>query len=317
MQINIKLQNGKAEISTDFDNYNKPTNLTMLEAVAVDYIKEEFEKSGIDFSKAVRFRRRSESYLTLIAPNDVDFCRIKAGSIATWFSVDAWILDDDKKSDPRFSEVKNKNTRHWKVYLNGIYDFENNSDLIVDTYKALNISNDKLEKIIPEKYQIDDDRIVSEEACTAPRSATIKSKRKKGNSIIDNIRDYTVIDLETTSKYTTSAEIIELSAVRVRNSEIVDKYDTLIKPSGYISSAITAIKGITNDMLDTLRYSKYCDIDVSDHKLKTISEFFDIEHNAHRALNDCIANFEVYEKLKEHFTGNIILAAPEKSQYVY
>lgn len=364
--MQIELQNGKVEISTDFDNYNKPTDLTILEAVAVDYIKEEFEKSGIDFSKAVRFRRRSENYLTLIAPNDVDFCRIKAGSIAIWFSVDAWRLDEDKKSDPRFSGVKNRNTRHWKVYLNRIYDFETNSDLIVDTYKALNISNDEFEKIIPEKYQIDDEGIVSEEACTAPKSAPIKSKRKKGNSIIDNIKDYTVIDLETTSKYTNSAEIIEMSAVRVRSGEIVDKYSTLIKPSGNISSAITAITGITNEMLenapkiedkiqeyldfigddiilghnivsfdstilydlceklnlkvfnndilDTLRYSKYCDIDISDNKLKTISEFFGIEHNAHRALNDCIANFEVYEKLKEHFTGNIILTVSGESR---
>lgn len=194
---------------------------------------------------------------------------------------------------------------------------------------------------------------------TAKKISPINSKRNKGNSIIDNISNYTVIDLETTSKYTTSAEIIELSAAKVRNSEIVDKYNTLIKPSNNVSSAVTNITGITNEMLenapsideklqeyldfigddiilghnivsfdstilydlcekmnlktfsnnmlDTLRYSQYCDIDVSDHKLKTISKFFDIEHNAHRALDDCIANFEIYEKLKEHFTGSIII----------
>ncbi len=194
----------------------------------------------------------------------------------------------------------------------------------------------------------------------------INSKRNKGNSIIDNISNYTVIDLETTSKYTNWAEIIELSAVKVRNSEIVDKYNTLIKPSNNVSSAVTNITGITNEMLenaplieeklqeyldfigddiilghnivsfdstilydlcekmnlktfnnnmlDTLRYSQYCDIDVSNHKLKTISEFFGIEHNAHRALDDCIANLEVYEKLKEHFTGNIIIPISSKSQ---
>lgn len=191
-------------------------------------------------------------------------------------------------------------------------------------------------------------------------------KRNKGQSIIDSISNYTVIDLETTSKYTSSAEIIELAAVKIRNSEIVDKYSTLIKPSSNVSSAITAITGITNEMLenapsineklrdyldfigddiilghniasfdstilydlcekmnlktfnndilDTLRYSNYCNIDVSNHKLKTISEFFNIEHNAHRALNDCIANFEVYEKLKERFTGSIILTVSEQSR---
>lgn len=191
-------------------------------------------------------------------------------------------------------------------------------------------------------------------------------KRNKGQSIIDHINNYTVIDLETTNRSAIHAEIIEMAAVRVRNGKIADKYSTLIKPSQRISADIISVTGITNemlekapsineklqeyldfigddiilghniisfdstilydlckkmnlktfnnDMLDTLRYSKYCNINVSDHKLKTISEFFGIEYNAHRALNDCIANFEVYEKLKEYFTGNIILTVSGQSQ---
>ncbi|MDE5945962.1 MAG: hypothetical protein K2G63_01445 [Oscillospiraceae bacterium] len=181
------------------------------------------------------------------------------------------------------------------------------------------------------------------------------SQRDKGRSIIDNISNYTIIDLETTSKYTASAEIIEMSAVKVRNSKIIDTYNTLVQPLYPVPSKTTKITGITNemlfdapkiekkiqeyldfigddvilghnissydstilydvceklglkpfnnDMIDTLRFVQYCDIDVSDYKLTTLTEYFKIEHNAHRALNDCIANFYVYEKLKEKYTG--------------
>ncbi len=199
-----------------------------------------------------------------------------------------------------------------------------------------------------------------------PKPSSVKNTRKKGKSIIDNISNYTVIDLETTSKYPTRAEIIELSAVRVRSGQITEKFTQLVKPAKPVPKAITDLTGITNEMLadaprinkviqnfidfigndiilghnivsydstilydiceklklktfsnymlDTLRYSQYCDIDVSDHKLKTISEYFGIEHKAHRALNDCIANFEVYEKLKENFTGRLILTASGQSR---
>lgn len=183
---------------------------------------------------------------------------------------------------------------------------------------------------------------------TSKKSA---SERNKGKSIIDSINDYTVIDLETTSKYPTSAEIIELSAVRVRSGQITEKFTQLVKPSKPVSKVITDLTGITNemlsdappineviqnfidfigddiiighnivnydytilynicenlnlkilnnDMIDTIKFAKSCDIDFPDYKLVTLTEYFGIEHNAHRALNDCIANFEVYEKLKK------------------
>lgn len=68
-------------------------------------------------------------------------------------------------------------------------------------------------------------------------------------SIKADICDYTVIDLETTDVNIYRCEIIEVSAVKVRNNKIVDQFSTLVKPEGIISSLITSITGITNDMI--------------------------------------------------------------------
>ncbi len=60
---------------------------------------------------------------------------------------------------------------------------------------------------------------------------------------------------------------------------------------------------ITNDYLDTLEYSCHCDIDVSDHKLSTLQAYFGVKNDSqHRALSDCIANHECYQKMKSLFS---------------
>lgn len=59
---------------------------------------------------------------------------------------------------------------------------------------------------------------------------------------------------------------------------------------------------IINDYLDTLEYSHHCDIAVSDYKLSTLQDHFGIEnHSQHRALADCIANHECYQRMKSLF----------------
>lgn len=61
--------------------------------------------------------------------------------------------------------------------------------------------------------------------------------------------DYTIVDIETTGLSPLKSEIIELSAVKVRNDAVVDKFSTLIKPKGNINSFITRLTGISNDMV--------------------------------------------------------------------
>lgn len=73
--------------------------------------------------------------------------------------------------------------------------------------------------------------------------------RNKNKYISDCINDYTVVDIETTGLSSRYHEIIEISALKVRNNIIVDKFSSLIKPSRSIPSIISELTGITNTML--------------------------------------------------------------------
>lgn len=335
------------EISS-LDSYDMPAELTVYEKKAVFHIYNAFTESGIDFDD-MRFRRRSCSYLTMLAPNGNDFCRIMASERTAWFSVDVWRLSDKIKSDSRFDDVKKRTIRHWKVKLNCIDDFKDNSDLIVESYKSI-ISLPGIQSAPPlrETKELHFLRkFINEDAANGQQPC-------KGKSIRKNISDYAVIDLETTGLNTKFCEIIELAAVRIRDGQIIDTFETLIKPESEIPYVVTKKTNITNEMvetapkinekfqeyldfigddivlghnidsydihiihryceelnlrsfnndtLDTLKFSRKCDIDIPDHKLTTLANYFGIEHeNAHRALDDCIANFKCYEKLKEFY----------------
>lgn len=61
--------------------------------------------------------------------------------------------------------------------------------------------------------------------------------------------DYVVVDIETTGLNPIYNEIIEIGAIRVRDNEIVDNIDILIQPEEPISSFITNLTGITNEMV--------------------------------------------------------------------
>lgn len=73
--------------------------------------------------------------------------------------------------------------------------------------------------------------------------------RKKGKRLREFICDYTLFDLETTDVNINYAEIIEIAAVKVRNNQIVEKFEQLVKPSEDIPQDIEALTGITNEMV--------------------------------------------------------------------
>lgn len=92
---------------------------------------------------------------------------------------------------------------------------------------------------------------------------------RKGSSLVDIINDYCVIDIETTGLDPRYDEIIEISALRIRDNKIVDRFTSLVKPKQrfyasdddsdfyledgekvkYIDVFITDLTGITNQML--------------------------------------------------------------------
>lgn len=61
--------------------------------------------------------------------------------------------------------------------------------------------------------------------------------------------NYVVLDIETTGLSPVQDEIIELSAIKVENNRVKEEFSTLVKPSGYLSTYISNLTGITQDML--------------------------------------------------------------------
>lgn len=102
-----------------------------------------------------------------------------------------------------------------------------------------------------------------------------RARRYKGESLLAKLANYTVIDLETTSKYINDAEIVELAAVRVRDNEIVDTYSALIRPSIPIPLDVAQITHITDDMVA----DKPAISDVIDEYLDFLGEDVLLGHN--------------------------------------
>ena len=73
--------------------------------------------------------------------------------------------------------------------------------------------------------------------------------RNKGKRLNEYVKDYIVFDLETTGFRPGLDEIIEISAIKVENSEVKDTYATLVKPSIRIPASATRVNGITNEMV--------------------------------------------------------------------
>lgn len=78
-----------------------------------------------------------------------------------------------------------------------------------------------------------------------------KERSYKGKSIIDFPLNYTVIDIETTGLSPEYDEIIEIAAIKVMDGTPSRTFSTLVKPSREIDDYITALTGITNDMVST------------------------------------------------------------------
>ena len=76
-----------------------------------------------------------------------------------------------------------------------------------------------------------------------------KPYANKGKSLLQLPSDYTIFDLETTGLYPDWFEIIEMSAIRIRNNQIVDTYTQLVKPDDEIPPEATAVNHIKNEMV--------------------------------------------------------------------
>jgi DNA polymerase-3 subunit epsilon len=63
------------------------------------------------------------------------------------------------------------------------------------------------------------------------------------------MRDFTIIDFETTGLSAGEHRIIEVASIRVRDGEVVESFCELMDPGCYIPSFITGLTGISNGMV--------------------------------------------------------------------
>lgn len=78
------------------------------------------------------------------------------------------------------------------------------------------------------------------------------SRAQKGKSLLNFLSDYTVIDLETTGLAPQWDSIIEISALKIRNGKITDKYSSLVNEEDvYVNPFITQLTEITQQMIDS------------------------------------------------------------------
>ena len=100
----------------------------------------------------------------------------------------------------------------------------------------------------------------------------VRKRIYKGHNLVKDIDDYTVLDIETTSLDSYKGEILEISAIKVRNKKE-----------------------------DTLRISRRVLPHLNHHKLDNLIDYFNlVKRNEHRALNDCILTNQVYINLANY-----------------
>lgn len=115
--------------------------------------------------------------------------------------------------------------------------------------------------------------------------------RNKGKNLIEFPKNFTVIDIETTGLSSINDEIIELSAIKVENNEIVNQFSSLVKPKSKINRFITSLTGITNDMVQNQP-----DIsEVLPAFINFVSEDCVLGHNVNFDINF------IYDNLKKYF----------------
>ena len=78
----------------------------------------------------------------------------------------------------------------------------------------------------------------------------VRKRIYKGHSLVKDIDNYTVVDIETTSLDSYKGEILEISAIKVRNKKEVGYFSELIKINNEVGYFTTRLTGITNKMVE-------------------------------------------------------------------
>ena len=133
----------------------------------------------------------------------------------------------------------------------------------------------------------------------------------KGRLINKYVPDYVLFDLETTGTSSNYDEVIEISAVKVQSGVIVDEFSQLVNPGRPIPFAASMVNHITDDMVaEAPEFEEILQVFMdfvgdSIHSLSDLAQYYGIStEGAHRALNDCRMNQQVFEQLAKEMDGS-------------
>jgi DNA polymerase III epsilon subunit family exonuclease len=117
--------------------------------------------------------------------------------------------------------------------------------------KQLKVINSVIKKLEKYKSYVDEGQVYM--------PTTEKGRQKLGIKVAENLEHtiessadtdtFVAFDLETTGVFAKRDEITEISAVKVVNGKMVDKFSYLVKPNRKISEDIVELTGITNEMV--------------------------------------------------------------------
>lgn len=126
--------------------------------------------------------------------------------------------------------------------------------LVKSALKSNKIKNSK--EMLDENVSLNKKEIKSNNVIENKNNNSVKnvSDNNKVNNLNSNLKDFTIIDFETTGISVFNNEIIEIGAIKVRDLKIVDTFETLCNP----------LKNIENDYIHGIK-----DSDVLDYKYPT------------------------------------------------
>lgn len=99
----------------------------------------------------------------------------------------------------------------------------------------------------------------------------------KGKQRFEYVPDYVVFDLETTGTDCRNDKVVEISAVKVEDHQVVSEFSTLVNPECSIPAAASNVNGITDDMVADAPLFK----DVLPEFIEFIGDLPLVGHNIH------------------------------------
>lgn len=177
------------------------------------------------------------------------------------------------------------------------------------------------------------------------------ARDKKYHTSSKVVKDYIVLDFETTGLRAGADRIIQIGALKYINHEQTEMFNTFINPMRHIPVTVTRLTGISNEMvewapiiehkiheliefigdlpviahnasfdmgflyaldnlegvqipaytvIDTVKLARKMITETPNHKLTTLTEFLQLEHDAHDAIGDCLATAAIYQYCTQH-----------------